>query len=143
MTGGITYDNVAAVNLTWVRQQRRDHRQHDHRQHGGLRRRRPDTINVQAISGPTSLWGGSGNLTTNIGSAQPVQGGIIDDITAPLNVNGAGGVNALNVDDSGSGVNKTGTLTSNTVTGLGMANGITYGGMAAVSITLGQGSVHL
>ena len=57
-------------------------------------------------------------------------------------MNGSSGVNTLNVDDSGSGGAKNGTLTSSTITGLGMASGITFGGMAAVNITLGQGSVH-
>jgi len=143
MTGGITYDNVSAVNValgsgtdtlavastipgsTAIFA-------------GGG----PDTINIQAISGPTTLSGGTGNLTTNVGSTQPAQGGIVDNIAAPLAVNGAGGVNTLNVDDSGSGSTETGTLTSSTLTGLNMAAVITYSGMAAVNIALGQGANH-
>ena len=100
----------------------------------------PDIVNVQAISGPTTLWGGSGNLTANVGSLQPAQGGVVDNISAPLVVNGASGVNVLNVDDSGSVSNKTGTLTSSTLTGLNMAAGITDSGMSAVNVALGQGS---
>ena len=99
----------------------------------------PDAINVQAISGPTTLDGGLGNLTVNVGSTQPTLGGVLDAITAPLVVNGGLGVNALNADDSGSTVNKSGTLTSSTITGLGMADGIAYANIAALTIALGAG----
>ena len=47
----------------------------------------------------------------------------------------------MNVDDTGSAVAKTGTLTSSTLTGLGMGpTGITYSGLAALNISLGSGN---
>ena len=81
MAGVITYNNVAAVNLALG----------SGNNAVTIANTIPgntavfagagaDTINVQAISGPTSLWGGSGNLTTNVGSSQPAQGGIVDNI---------------------------------------------------------------
>ena len=139
--GGITYLNIAAVNVALG---------------GGSNALTvsatipgstaifagggPDTVNVQAISGPTTLWGSTGNLTTNVGSTQPVAGGIVDNISGPLFVIGGSGTNVLNVDDSGSVSSKSGTLTSSTITGLNMAAGITYSGMANVNVALGQGS---
>ena len=102
-----------------------------------------DTINVHATTGATTLLGGAGGLTVNVGSTQPTQGGVVDSITGQLIVAGAGSsVNTLNVDDSGSTSNKLGYLTSSTVAGLNMALGITYSGMSAVNINLGQGSDH-
>ena len=144
MTGGITYSNMAAVNLflgsgadalTIAST------------HAGATAvfagAGPDTIDVQAISGPTTLWGGTGNLTTNVGSTQPTAGGVVDNISALLAVNGGAAVNALNVDDSGSIAAKSGTLTSSTLTGLGMADGITYTSMATLTIALGKGAENL
>ena len=64
---------------------------------------------------------------------------MLDGIAALLVVNGGFGVNALNADDSGSTANKSGTLTSSTITGLGMADGITYANIAALTIALGTG----
>ena len=139
--GGITYLNIAAVNVALG---------------GGSNALTvsatipgstaifagggPDTVNVQAVSGPTTLWGSTGNLTTNVGSTQPVAGGIVDNISGPLVVIGGSGTNVLNVDDSGSVSSKSGTLTSSTITGLNMAAGITYSGMSTVNVALGQGS---
>ena len=143
MTGGISYSHMSAVNITLgAGTESLTVASTIAGQTTVFAGAGPDTINVQSTSGPTTLWGGRGNLTANVGSLQPAQGGIVDNIRAPLTVNGASGVNALNVDDSGSASNKTGTLTSTTITGLNMAGGITYSGMAAVNIALGQGSVH-
>ena len=78
-------------------------------------------------------------MTVNVGSTQPTLGGVVDTISAPLVVNGGLGVNALNVDDSGSTANKSGTLTSSTITGLGMADGITYSDMPPSTSPWGPG----
>ena len=143
MTGGIDYSNIAALNIylgsgtdtlsiastdpgsTTI--------------YAGTT---ADTIDVQSISGPTTIDGGAGNLTTNVGSKEPASGGVLATISAALVVNGGSGVNSLVADDSGSTGSETGTLTSDTITGLGMASGITYNGMASVSAFLGQGTVQ-
>ncbi|HYV35524.1 MAG TPA: right-handed parallel beta-helix repeat-containing protein, partial [Gemmataceae bacterium] len=99
----------------------------------------PDSINVQATAGPTNIIGGNGSLTVNAGSLQPAQGGIVDLLAGALTVTGGTGTSSLFVDDSGSPGAKTGQLTFNTLTGLGMA-GITYASLASVNIVLGSGN---
>src|SRR5262249_3927458 len=54
-------------------------------------------------------------------------------------LNGSGGADVANVDDSGDPTGRTGTLTASTLTGLGMGAAITYGGMTAMNINLGGG----
>ncbi len=99
----------------------------------------PATVNVQSASGPTTIWGGAA-LTVNVGSIAPQPGSVVDFISGPLVVNGGWGSGTLNVDDSGSTTTKVGTLTSTTLTGLGMAGGITYNYVSAVNILLGAGT---
>ena len=77
--------------------------------------------------------------TINVGSLAPAVGGKVDGIQAALVVNG-GGADTMNVDDTGSTIPKTGTLTGTTLTGLGMGSaGITYGGIQVLNIGLGSG----
>src|SRR5207302_1245268 len=114
MAGGITYATLAAVNI-YI---------------GSAKY----TLNIQSTSAITNVNGGPANDTFNVGSLMPITGGIVDGVAGPLTLIGNVGFNVLNVDDTGSTVNKTGTLTATTLTGLGMAGGITYATVAAVNI---------
>jgi hypothetical protein len=96
-----------------------------------------DTVNVQSTNGPTKVnTGGDSNPNTvNVGSTSNT----IDPIQGALTIVGGGSDN-LNITDVGSSIGKNGTLTSTTLTGLGMgAGGITYGGIQFLSISLGGG----
>ncbi len=105
-----------------------------------------DTLNVQSVSGITTVNGGTGNDIVNVGStAGTTTPGNVNAINALLTINGgADSGDVLNVDDSGDTAPNTGSLTSATITGLGMAGndaskGITYGGFPTLNITLGSG----
>lgn len=64
----------------------------------------------------------------------------VDSIQGSLILKGAGAADTLNVDDIGSFGPKTGTLTSSTITGLGMGpQGITYSGIGTLNVNLGSG----
>jgi len=69
--------------------------------------------------------------------------GDLNDIGDTLTINGndpASGSDWLYVDDTGDTLGNTGTLTSTTLTGLGMALGITYGTIEHLVISLGAGA---
>ena len=100
-----------------------------------------DTVNVEATGGRTTVntGGGTNTNTVNIGSQEPTVGGILDNIQGALTITGNQS-DTLNVDDTGSTGQKTGTLTPTTLTGLNMGNGgITYSGLANLNINLGFG----
>jgi RTX calcium-binding nonapeptide repeat (4 copies) len=62
----------------------------------------------------------------------------VDSIQGSLVLEGAG-TDSLNVDDIGSSIAKTGTLTASTITGLGMGpQGITYSGISILNVDLGS-----
>ena len=100
-----------------------------------------DTVDIHATSSPTTVnTGGGSNLNTvNVGSLEPTSGGVVDNIQGALTVIGTG-ADTMNVDDTGSTLSKTGTLTSAALTGLNMGpSGITYSGLAHLNINLGSG----
>jgi FG-GAP-like repeat/FG-GAP repeat len=100
-----------------------------------------DTVNVRATTGPTTVntGGGANKNIVNVGSLEPAVGGFIGPIKGALIVAG-NGHDTMNVDDTGSTVAKTGTLTGTTLTGLNMGpSGITYGGLSILNISLGSG----
>ncbi len=100
-----------------------------------------DTVNVQATSSVTTVnTGGGSNLNViNVGSQQPALGGIVDNIQGLLQIFG-NGFDTLNVDDTGSTIAKTGTLTASALTGLNMGpRGITYSEFANLNVNLGSG----
>jgi hypothetical protein len=99
-----------------------------------------DVVNVQATSSPTivNTGGGTNTNTVNVGSKEPATGGIVDNIQGALTVVGDG-TDTLNVDDTGSTAQKSGTLTPTTLTGLNMGAAITYGGLTTLSVRLGSG----
>ena len=96
--------------------------------------------NVQAGT-PTEIDAGSGNDTIDIGSKATTTntGGVVSTIADALTINGQGGTNTINIDDSGDTAGPTGTLTSTTLTGLGMPGSITYGTTEYLNINLGAG----
>ena len=99
-----------------------------------------DTVNVEATGGPTIVitGGGSNANVINAGSKVPTTGGVVDHIQGAMSVTG-NGADTMNVDDTGSTIAKTGTLTGSALTGLNMA-GITYNGLATLNINLGSGN---
>ncbi len=97
------------------------------------------TINIQTIDGATTV-NGDGLDVINVGSLAPLSGGLVSGISAPLAIVGDRGMDILNVDDTGDDVNQTEMLTSTSLTGLGMAYGITYSGLAALDIYLDTGN---
>src|SRR5207302_11366152 len=98
-----------------------------------------DTVNVQTIDGATTVNAVAGADTINVGSLVPAVGGNVNAIHALLTISGDDGSDTLNVDDTGDGFANTGTLTSTTLTGLGMASGIVYGTLESVNVNLGSG----
>ncbi|MHB1421755.1 MAG: hypothetical protein ACYC3I_00885 [Gemmataceae bacterium] len=100
-----------------------------------------DTVNVQNTGGTTivNTGGGSNQNVVNVGSLAPATGGIVDGIQGALKIIG-NSADTMNVDDTGSTIAKTGTLTASTLTGLNMgSSGITYSGLANLNISLGSG----
>jgi hypothetical protein len=103
--------------------------------------RQGEVVNLQAAAASSSvdINLSAGTNTINIGGKEPSTGGVLSTIKGSVNVTGNGS-DILNIDDSGSTVTQTGTLTGTALTGLGMgASGITYSGMVALNISLGTG----
>ena len=98
-----------------------------------------DTVNVQAIGAPAVITLGAGNDTVNVGTQAPGLGSVVSGIGSELTVIGGSGTGNLFIDDSSDTAPSTGTLTNSTIAGLGMAGGITYQGIAGLTITLGSG----
>jgi Ca2+-binding RTX toxin-like protein len=99
-----------------------------------------DTINVQGINGAAVINAGGSDDIINVGSMAPSVGGTVNEIDAPLTINGEDGIDTLNVDDSGDAVDNTGNLTDTKITGFGMHDeGITYGTLEHLNIWLGEG----
>ncbi len=105
-----------------------------------------NAVNVQAM--PTGVAttvdgtaAGAAN-TFNVGSNEPsASGDVLDEIQGALTIKGSGGSDTLNVSDIASTVSKTGTLTSSTITGMGMGpQGVAFSGVSTVNVTLGGGS---
>ena len=99
-----------------------------------------DVINIESTNAPTTIDTGAGVNTVNLGSLAPATGGIVDELQGAVIVVGSGS-DILNVDDTGSTADKTGDLTSGSLTGLDMgAAGISYSGLASLNISLGSGN---
>jgi Ca2+-binding RTX toxin-like protein len=96
-----------------------------------------DIINIRTINAETTVHAGLGNDTINVGTVAPATGGILDGINALLSINGGGGTDILNLDDTGDTNANTGTLTPSTVTGLDMGGSISYAAIATLNIGLG------
>jgi Ca2+-binding RTX toxin-like protein len=100
-------------------------------------------VNIQTIASPLTLNGSSDSDTFNVGSLAPDSGGTVNGIGALLRLNGNApdsGSDVLNLDDTGDSDNNTGSLTSTTITGLGLSPaGIVYTGIEHLIISLGSG----
>jgi hypothetical protein len=99
-----------------------------------------DTLSVRSISVPTTVNAGAGQDSIRVGSLAPATGGNVNAIAALLTIAGDEGADTLHVDDSGDTEGNTGTLTGNSLSGLGMTGSIVYGGLEALNIALGSGS---
>ena len=92
-----------------------------------------DAVNVQAIGAAATITNPGGTDTFTLGSPA----GVLDGIAAPLTLAGSG-ADALVVDDAGTTLAKSGTLTATTLLGLNTA-GVTFTGMASLALSLGSG----
>jgi hypothetical protein len=101
-----------------------------------------NTFNIQSTraGSSTEVQTTGASNTINVSSTAPTTGGIVDDqIQGTLDVAG-GGSDTLFVDDTGNAAPTTGTLTSTSLTGLGMGGaGILYAGLAELVVHLGSG----
>src|SRR4029079_766945 len=79
-----------------------------------------DNVYIQTIAGHTMINTGAGSDTVRVGSTAPGALGLVDDIDAQLELQGADDGDFLFVDDTGDTTNNTGRLTLNRLTGLGM-----------------------
>ena len=98
-----------------------------------------DTVNVRAAQAgsTTTINGGGENDTFHVGSLAPASGGVLDGVDTDLRINGDGGLDVLNVDDSGDQTDNIGALSGSSLTGLGMASGLTYGTVETLNLDLG------
>ena len=115
-----------------------------------------DSVRVVSTAVPLTVNTGSGNDTITIGSRGQVEGllgGTVDGIGPRVTVTdtldpfetladptATTGNNVLTVDDSGDKLDQDAELTSSTITGLGMVEGVSYSGMDQVNVKLGSGS---
>ena len=98
-----------------------------------------DTVNVQAISGVTTIETGSGGDTVNVGHVTNGLQGITRDLF--LIADGAAPfTDTLNVSDAGNSTGRTGRLDDTKVTGLGMGGDIDYSAFEFVNVGLGKGN---
>ena len=110
-----------------------------------------DTFNVQATRGPLYLIGGAaGGNVFNLGGLAPAAGGSLGGLYGQVFIAGgtshlrlitlaSGGVNTVNLDDSGNASENQGTLTSSAVTGLGMSDGVIFASVNVLNISSSSG----
>jgi hypothetical protein len=95
-----------------------------------------DTINIRASRAALAIDGGSGDDSVNLGSLVPTtRGGVAAGLAGPITVEGGSGRDTMRVDDSGNSVVLRFNLTSNALTGLGMAQGVRFSGLEKVEVT--------
>ncbi|MCC6235017.1 MAG: calcium-binding protein, partial [Verrucomicrobiales bacterium] len=106
-----------------------------------------DTVHIQSIAGPLAVLTGSGNDLVRVGS----QTGLGDLISTASTLNeiryprltidaGEGAADQLRLFDLGDAVGVGGTLTANTVTGLGMTLGVSYLAFEDLALYLSSGN---
>ncbi len=113
-----------------------------------------DLVAVDSIQSPVTVNAGNGQDTIDIGTLAGLWpnlpsddlallsvNGVVGQISSTLTVNGGSGDDTLNIDDSGDSATATGTLTNDSLTGLGMAGEIVYSSIATVNVNLGSGAV--
>jgi len=94
-----------------------------------------DTVNLRASRALLVVSGGLGNDFISLGSKAPGLGGRANVLAGPITVTGDGGFDVMHVDDSGNPVATAARICGNTITGLGMAQGITFASMEWVVVT--------
>jgi hypothetical protein len=97
-----------------------------------------DSIAVQGISGALTVNAGDGDDTINV-VVHAVPDDTRSSIKGPLTINGDDGIDTLNVDDSGNTGPATLTIDGNSISGLGLASGITFTSIENHGFTLGGG----
>jgi hypothetical protein len=100
-----------------------------------------DTFNIEANTAlaPLTLHGNSGTNKLNIGSAVPsLTGNNLAGILGSINFTGSGN-DILNLYDNGDATGRTFTLTATTITQSVTAAVITYSGLMALNLNLGNG----
>jgi hypothetical protein len=101
-----------------------------------------DIVSLTGTQSRTRADGGAGDNLFHVGSqATPgsSQGGLLDGVAAQLTImGGTSGNDRLVLDDSGDTGANTGQLSSAALTGLGMGEGIVYGGIEHLEIGLGH-----
>jgi hypothetical protein len=98
-----------------------------------------DQINVRSMGGDVTVDAGDGTDTIRVGSLASNVDGTVEGIAGKLIVAGGPGSDMLLVDDSGDTQSQSLTLTSQTLTGLGMSNPLEYGGIETLEVLLGHG----
>ncbi|HZI44911.1 MAG TPA: hypothetical protein VFD53_06815, partial [Ilumatobacter sp.] len=93
-----------------------------------------DDFTVESVGTAAALNAGEGADTINVGA------GSVNAIAALLSVDGQGGSDALNIDDSDDLERNVGTLTVGTLIGLGMGGSVAYATMEELNIDLGSGA---
>ncbi|HVX12261.1 MAG TPA: DUF4214 domain-containing protein [Pirellulales bacterium] len=101
-----------------------------------------NTINVvTTLAGTTTTINGGGGATTfNLSSDAPGRDGTLSGIAGAVAIHGGSGINTLVIGDGADSTGGTGTLTSTSITGLGMANGVTYSGLQNIIFQLPSGT---
>jgi acrosin len=95
-----------------------------------------DNISIASITGATTLKTGSGDDSTIIGNSSRT----LSTIANSLIVKGEAGQDSLIVDDSGDKADSVGSLSDQSIVGLGLSSTISYGSIEAIDIKLGAGS---
>ncbi|MEX0323828.1 MAG: LEPR-XLL domain-containing protein [Puniceicoccaceae bacterium] len=106
-----------------------------------------DRIDIESIHAPVTVLAGANDDVINIGSnsgtaSSPdyLNNGQLTGIAALLDIDGQGGNDTANVDNTGASSAQTGNLTSTVLSGLGMAGSIEYAGLQTLNISLGSGA---
>jgi Ca2+-binding RTX toxin-like protein len=97
-----------------------------------------DTINVRTTGGVLNIDAEGGDDIIYVGSLAPGIGGTLNGIGGLLTLEGGSGFDILNVDDTGDTIPNTGAMTDDTLTDLGMVDGIAYGTMENLEVSLGS-----
>jgi Ca2+-binding RTX toxin-like protein len=93
-----------------------------------------DTFTIESThAGTTDLHANGGDDTINVGL------GSLNGLSGPLAASGGDGTDTLNVDDTGDTEPNVGELPANTITGLGMGEGIDYLDFETLVVSLGSG----
>ncbi|MFZ3220941.1 MAG: hypothetical protein WA174_12960, partial [Rhodoferax sp.] len=95
-----------------------------------------DTVTLEDIDGNASINTGDDADTILVSS----DGLLLEDIDATLTLDAGAGIDTITVNDSGDGDDEDGTLTSTTITGLGMGGSIGYANTEVLNLLLGGGA---